>query len=76
MSIAEFNSIVPSNVNRIIEERGLKQNAVAKWAGFSTHQFNAMLNGRRLIKPCDISAIAVALGVKVDALFTERQHSA
>lgn len=69
MSIAECNSSVPRNLNRIIKERGLKQSAVARWAGYSDQQFTDMLNGRKIIKPCDILAISDAIGVSVGDLF-------
>ncbi len=71
MSISDYNFVVPQNVNRIIEERGLKQNAVAGWAGYPAQQFNDMLNGRKIIKPCDLSRISAALGVDVSDLFAE-----
>ncbi len=69
MSIAECNAIVPGNVARIIEKSGLKQNAVAERAGFSKQAFSDMLNGRKIIKPCDVIAISDALGVGVNELF-------
>lgn len=69
MSIAECNATVPKNLSRIIKERGLKQSAVAQWAGFTSQQFTDMLNGRKLIKPCDAAALANALGVNIGDLF-------
>lgn len=71
MSIAECNATVPKNLNRIIKERGLKQNAVAQWAGFTSQQFTDMLNGRKLIKPCDAAALANALDINVGDLFAD-----
>lgn len=71
MTIAECNANVPKNMNRIIEERGLKQSAVASWAGYSKQQMTDMLNGRRIIRPCDVMAIAVALDVDVGDLFVD-----
>lgn len=76
MSIADCNAAVPHNLSRIIKERGLKQSAVARWAGYSDQQFTDMLNGRKLIKPCDAMAIASALGVDVGDLFAECRSSA
>lgn len=75
MSIAECNAIVPKNLNRIIKERGLKQNAVAQWAGLTGQQFTDMLNGRKLIKPCAAAALANALGVNVGDLFVDTGQS-
>lgn len=75
MSIVECNSVVPENVNRIIESRGLKQNAVANAAGYTPQHLSYMLNGRKIIKPCDILALSEALGVSVNDLFgTKRKR--
>lgn len=71
MSIAECNATVPYNIGRIIKERGLKQGAVARWAGYSDQQLTDMLNGRKLIKPCDAASIAKALGVNIGELFVD-----
>lgn len=69
MQIAECNEPIAGNVQRIIEEKGLKQNAVAAKAKFSQNAFNAMLRGRKLIKPCHVNAIATALGVDANELY-------
>lgn len=71
MSIAEHNAPLPRNIGRIIQEKGLKQSAVARWAGYSNQQLTDMLNGRKLIKPCDAKSIAKALGVSIAELFTD-----
>jgi len=63
------------NLSRIIKERGLKQSAVAQWAGYTNHQVTDMLNGRKLIKPCDVTALANALGVNVGDLFDDTWQS-
>lgn len=73
MSISDYNRVVPENISRLISERGLKQNAVAEWAGYSKQQFSCMLNGKRIIKPNDIIAISSALGVNVNELFETAQ---
>lgn len=75
MSIAEDNTPIPHNLSRIIKDRGLKKNAVAQWAGFTSQQFTDMLNGRKLIKPCDAAALANALGVNVGDLFVDTGQS-
>ena len=50
--------------------RGLRRRAaVAEKAGFSKQQFNSMLNGRRIIKPCDAVVIANVLGVEMNDLY-------
>ena len=75
MSISDYNMTIPKNIEALIKERGLKQNAVATWAGFSKQQFTDMLNGRKIIKACDAMAIANALGVPVGDLFVDTGQS-
>ena len=70
MAIEKNNATVPYNIQKIIDERGLKQGVVARWAGLSKQQLNDMLRGRRVIKPCDIMAISNALGVSIAKLFS------
>lgn len=74
MRIAEGNEPMASNVQKIIEEKGLKQVAVAERAGYSKQQFSAMLNGRKVIKPCDVLVIAAALAVDTSALFEKKEN--
>ena len=50
----------------------MKYGAVAERAGFSKQQFSDMLNGRKIIKPCDILAISSALEMDVGELFTDK----
>lgn len=69
MNAERYNDVLPNNINRLIKEKGLKQYAVAQRAGYSKQQFNAMLNGRRVIKVCDAMVIADALDVDVSELF-------
>lgn len=64
-----MNEIVAPKIKQIIKERGLKQCAVAEKAGYSKLQFNAMLNGRKLITDVDILKIITVLGVDANALF-------
>ncbi len=75
MSIAECNANVPENLSRIIKSKGLKQSAVAQWAGYSHQQLTDMLNGRKIIKPCDIVAISNAIGIAPNDLFATVQPS-
>lgn len=69
MKAEEYNIVLPDNIARIINERGMKQGAVAERAGYSKQQLSDMLNGRRIIKPCDALAIANTLGVTMNELF-------
>lgn len=76
MNAEKYNIVVPGNIGRLIKERGLKQGAVAEWAGYSRQQFSDMLNGRKIIKPCDLLAIADAIGVSINDLFADGRDSA
>lgn len=64
-----MNTDVIPNIRKIINERGLKQCAIAEKAGYSKQQFNAMLTGRKLITDSDILKIITALDVDANALF-------
>lgn len=54
-------SIIAENTRRIIQERGLKQCAVAQRAGYKVKTFNNLLTGRKIITDRDIEAIAKRL---------------
>jgi len=69
MKASEYNSVLPYNIKRIILSRGLKQCSVGEKAGYSKQQFNSLLNGRKIIKPCDALAIADVLGVEMNELY-------
>ncbi len=70
-----MNSIVAPNVEAIITEKCLKQSAVAKKAGYSNQQFNAMLRGRRVIRDIDVMKIMLAIEVDANELFkVEKQE--
>lgn len=69
MRIKDCNIVLPENIMRIISEKGLKQGNVAKKAGYSRQQFSDMMNGRKIIKPCDALAIANAMEVTMDELY-------
>lgn len=64
-----MNTVVIPNIRKIIDERGLKQCAVAKKAGYSKQQFNSLLTGRKLITDADICKITTALDVDANTLF-------
>ncbi|MEY8379204.1 helix-turn-helix transcriptional regulator [Lachnospiraceae bacterium 56-18] len=69
MTIAESNAPFVSGLRIIIAEKGFKNLYVAKKAGFTSQEFSDMLNGRRLIKACDIPKFAKALNVKLDDIY-------
>jgi len=64
-----LKSVTSENIRKIIQDKGLKQIAVAEKAGYSNGKFNNMLNGRKLITDVDVSNIANALGVEPNDLY-------
>ena len=69
MTIAEANEPLSNELKQIIARKGLKNLYVAENAGYTAQDLSDMLNGRRLIKACDIPKIAKALGVEINYLF-------
>lgn len=62
--------LIVSNIKRIISDKNLKQNGVARLSGFSDSEFSNMLNDRRkLIRVEFLPDIANALGVEINELF-------
>lgn len=75
LDIKTSNGVVAHQVKKIIKCKGLKQTVLAQRAGFTTQEFNDMLNGRRLMRAVDIAAIINALkevdvGVDANYLFS------
>lgn len=60
------------NIRDVIQEKGLKQKAVAQRLGCSEQEFSNMLNNRKAIKPEYIPVIALALGVDFNKLYRVR----
>lgn len=69
MTIKEANFPFDEGIMRLIQEKGLKQKYVAGEAGYTTQEFSDMMNGRKIIKLCDIPRIATVLGVKADDIY-------
>lgn len=69
MTISEANEPAANGVRIIIALKGLKNIHVAKRSGFSQQELSDMLNGRRLIKACDIPKLAKGLGVKESDIY-------
>lgn len=69
MTIEEANKPLVIGLKVIIAQKGLKQIYIAEQAGYTAQEFNDMLNGRKLIKACDIPKIAKALGVTADTIY-------
>lgn len=70
-----IRSYIAENAKRIINDKGLKHTAVAARAGYSTQQFSALLNNRKVIKDTDVIAIANALEVTPNDLFGVLENS-
>lgn len=68
-TIKSSNYPVDVRIVEIMEKAGLKQCAVAKKAGYTNHEFNDMVRGRRLIKIADAINLASVLGVTPNDLF-------
>jgi len=75
MRTKDYNAVLPENITKIINTKGLKQCAVAEQAGYSKQQLCAMLNGRRIIKPCDAITIANVLGVTMNELYADNSEN-
>ena len=69
MNIAEMNTPFSVGISNIIKEKGLKQIYVAEKAGLGKQEFSDMLNGRKLIKVCDLPRIAEALEVTTNDIY-------
>ena len=60
---------IAEGIKCIISEKGFIQKAVAKRAGYTSQQFNDMLNNRKTIKAVDIIPISKALDVSVQDIY-------
>lgn len=69
MRISEYNAPIAENIERIINEKGLKKAFVAQKAGCTAQMLSDMISGRRIIKACDIVRLVGALGVDPNYLF-------
>lgn len=69
MTIAESNSPVAEGIALLISENGIRQSFVAKKAGYSDQMLSDMLNGRKVIRACDIPRIASALSVTTNDIY-------
>lgn len=69
MAIAESNEPVASGLKLIIAQKGLRNGFVAEKSGFAPQELSDMLNGRRLIKACDIPRLAHVLDVEAGDIY-------
>lgn len=64
---------IAENIREIIDEKGLKQCAVAKRAGFTAQKLSDMLAGRAVIKAENVPPLCNALGVDANRLLGVQQ---
>ena len=69
MTIKEMNTPFDIGMALLIKKSGLKQAAIAGKIGCIAQELSDMLNGRRLIKACDISKIATVLNCGIDEIY-------
>ena len=69
MTIPEANTPLSEGIRKIIAQKGLKNLYVAERADFTPQELSDMLNGRRLIKACDIPRLALPLGVEINEIY-------
>lgn len=65
-----ISGVVQQNIKKYVIASGMKQSAIAAKAKISEKQFSALICGRKLLLPEHIAAIAVALGVTPNDLFS------
>ncbi len=61
--------IVSEVIYKVIDEKCMKQSAVARAAGYDPKVFNAMLKGRKRMTSDDVVPICKALGITPNELF-------
>lgn len=66
IDISKCNEPVAENIKIILKEKKIKQNVFAESLGYSVSKFNAMLQGRELIK-----VIMRLLNIRAEELFKE-----
>ena len=75
MNIKEMNSPFDIGLTELIKSKGLKQVYIAEKAGYSKQELSDMLNGRKLIKACDIMKLSMALGVTSNDIYAAGKKS-
>ena len=66
MKATKANEPFASGLKVIIADKGLKSVYVAHEAGLTAQELCDMMNGRRLIKVCDMVKLADVLGMAID----------
>ena len=76
MTIATMNHGVPEAIEKIILRKGMKKCIVAERAGMSAQMLTDIFANRRLIKMCDVVALARALDCSPNDFFQPSDQSA
>lgn len=76
MTVEEANRPIAQGIIYLIKKNGIKQKFIAEKAGYKTQEFSDMLNGRKLIKACDIPKLAFALGVTSNEIYAAGEKMA
>lgn len=76
MTITEANEPFVKGLKFLIAAKGLKNLFVAEKAGYTPQELSDMLNGRRLIKACDIPRLADAIDVTTDEIYKAGEQTA
>lgn len=66
MKAIEANKPFASGLKAVITDKGLKHVYVAHEAGMTAQELSDMINGRRLIKVCDMVKLADVLDMVID----------
>lgn len=69
MTIFEANSPVSEIIPMLAKEKGLKYSYIAEKVGLSPVQMTEIIQGRRLLKVCEIPKLAKVLGVTPNKLY-------
>lgn len=56
-------------IQKVIFEKGLKKQAVARQIGMTTQQFSDLINNRRTLKASDVVPICIALNITPNELY-------
>lgn len=67
--------MIADNIKKIIQQKGIKQKAIANTIGMSEQRFSDLLNGRKSFDVKFVVPIAKALGVTPNDLFNPNKSA-
>ncbi len=65
---------IAETIQQLINEKGMKNKAVAARIGLTEQQFSDMLNGRQVIRAVHIPMIADVLGVRIGDIYEREEE--